>query len=171
MATQIWDELADAKKGLLHALSLFDQDNFNKVPFEGSWTAGQVAEHVYKSVSGVPQLLNGGSKPTDRGPAANVTGLRKMFLDLSIKMTSPDFILPSDQPKDLAALTRKLDEALTAIIDTAQKADLNLTLTEFQFPGGGETTRLELVNFMSVHTQRHSWQLYNIHKHFFNYTK
>jgi len=166
MAKQIWDELAETKKGLLHALSLFNQDNFNIVPFEGSWTAGQVAEHVYKSLNGVPQLLNGGNKPTERDPAENVPGLRKMFLDFSIKMKSPDFILPGNEPKDLAELTRQLDETLTAIIDVAQKVDLMLTLTEFQFPGGGETTRLELVNFMSVHTQRHTWQLYNMHKHF-----
>ena len=166
MAKQIWNELAETKKGLLHALSLFTQDNFNTVPFEDSWTAGQVAEHLYKSLKGGPQLLNGGNKPTERDPAQNVAGLRKMFLDFSIKMKSPDFILPGDEPKEQAELTRLLDETLSAIIEVAAKVDLNLTLTEFQFPGSEDTTRLELVNFMSVHTQRHTWQLYNMHKHF-----
>ena len=28
-------------------LSSFSQEEFNKIPFEGSWTAGQVAEHLF----------------------------------------------------------------------------------------------------------------------------
>jgi uncharacterized damage-inducible protein DinB len=166
MAKQIWDELADAKKGLLHALSLFNSDNFNVIPFEDSWTGGQVAEHVYKSIQGVPQLLTGASQPTERDPAMAVPQLRKMFLDFETKMQSPPFILPSNEPKDLISLTKQLDETLAAIIDAAQNVDLTLTIVGFEFPGSGPLTRLELVNFISVHAQRHTWQLYNIHRHF-----
>ena len=32
----------DTTAKLLHALSLFNEEELNTVPFEGSWTAGQV---------------------------------------------------------------------------------------------------------------------------------
>lgn len=165
MTTGILTELAATKDGLLEALALFTPDDFNTEPFEGSWTAGQVAEHVFKSVAHVPQLIIGGSKPTERDPAQNVPNLRHMFLDFETKMKSPDFILPSGAPKGLAKLTQSLKETFEAIIKNAREADLTLTLTEFQFPGSGEITRLELVNFISVHTQRHIHQLKNIRQY------
>lgn len=166
MATQIWDELATTREAFLQALLLFNQDNFNTVPFEGSWTAGQVAEHIFKSVDGVPHLLTGASHPTQRDPALHVPNLRAMFLDFETKMKSPPFILPSDEPKDLAELTKALDDRLKAIIEAAKTVDLSLTVADFEFPGSGPVTRLEMVNFMSVHTQRHTHQLKEIRKHF-----
>lgn len=165
MATEIATELAQTREAFLQALSLFDQDNFNTIPFEGSWTAGQVAEHVFKSVDGTPALLRADAEQTERDPALNVPHLRAMFLDYETKMKSPPFILPSDAPKNLASLTQALDGKLSAIIDAAKAIDLTLTIVNFEFPGSGPLTRLEMVNFMSVHTQRHTHQLKEIRKH------
>jgi len=165
MATKILTELTTAKDDFLKTLALFAQDNFNTVPFEGSWTAGQVAQHIFKSIDGVPDLIIGGSKPTERDPVQNVPGLRQMFLDFETKMKSPDFILPDDSPKDLQQLAQALKERFNAIIKNSAGADLTLTFTEFEFPGMGEVTRLELLNFISVHTQRHTHQLKEIQKH------
>lgn len=165
MATEIETELATTREAFLQALSLFNQDNFNTVPFEGSWTPGQVAEHVFKSVDGTPALLKADAKPTERDPALHVPNLRAMFLDFETKMKSPPFILPSDAPKDLASLIKALDDRLTAIIEATKTIDLTLTIANFEFPGSGPVTRLELVNFVSVHTQRHAHQLKEIRKH------
>lgn len=162
MATEIWNELTETRAGFLQALKLFTPENFNIIPFEGSWTPGQVAEHVFKSIDGVPQLISGDAKPTERDPEQNVPQLRAMFLDFSTKMKSPPFILPSDEPKDLATLTQKLDEKLTAIIATAKTIDTTLTVANFEFPGSGPVTRIEMLNFISVHTQRHTHQLKEI---------
>jgi hypothetical protein len=162
MAKDISAELTATKENLLKVLKNFKQEEFNKVPFKDSWTAGQVAEHIYKSVKGGPYLLNNEGLPTQRNPEQNVPNLRAMFLDFSTKMKSPDFILPSNEPKDKNELTKLLDESLTGIIDAAKKQDPTLTVKDFEFPGSGPVTRIELLNFISVHTQRHIHQLQNI---------
>ncbi|MES2275681.1 MAG: DinB family protein [Bacteroidota bacterium] len=166
MAADILAELATTRTGLLESLAPFNQEQFNTVPFEGSWTPGQVAEHVYKSIQGVPHLLNGEALTPDRDPALNVANLRHMFLDFSTKMKSPDFILPSDEPKDRAALVQSLADSLAAIIQSAQTKDLDLIIKDFEFPGSGPVTRLELLNFISVHTQRHAHQLRKMQQYF-----
>ena len=38
-------EIKQTAADLLQALEAFNEHSFNQVPFEGSWTAGQVAEH------------------------------------------------------------------------------------------------------------------------------
>lgn len=164
MATDILAELASTKDNFLKALGAFKPGEFNTIPFPDSWTAGQVAEHVFKSVNGVPHLLSTEGIAPDRDPAQNVPNLRAMFLDFETKMKSPPFILPSDEPKDEAQLTQALADQLSAIIETAKDKDLTLIIRDFEFPGSGPVSRLELLNFISVHTQRHTHQLQNICK-------
>src|ERR1700744_2376376 len=100
MKNNLQNIIATAKDEFLKALDLFDQDNINTVPFEGSWTGGQVAEHILKSVSGILETLNSPSKPTERNPEEFVKPLGDAFLNMDIKFQSPDFIIPSDSPKD-----------------------------------------------------------------------
>lgn len=157
-------ELGQAHQAFIKAVAQFGQEQFNVVPFEGSWTPGQVAEHIQKSITGVPQLLQSEGIQPDRDPAANVAPIRAMFLDFTTKMKSPRFILPSDEPKDKNQLIQSLDQTLTDIIRVAEVIDLNIIIKDFEFPGSGPMSRLELVNFISVHTQRHTHQLGNIYE-------
>ena len=160
----ITEELSLTRQHLLQALALFSESNFNAVPFEGSWTAGQVTEHIFKSINGTPHLLTGPSVPANRDPSANVAGLRALFLDFTTKMKSPDFILPSDDPKDYTTLTQTVAGILNAIIEVSKTIDTSHIITGFDFPGVGPLTRIELLNFISVHTQRHTHQLKEIQK-------
>ncbi|GAB3931095.1 DinB family protein [Mucilaginibacter myungsuensis] len=162
MKTDIITELKTTREGFLNALALSDHSNFNTIPFEGSWTAGQVAEHIYKSIDGMPGLLSGDAKPTERDPNMMTAGLREMFLNFETKMQSPDFILPSDEPKELASLTQQIGDTLNGIIEAGQHIDVNLTVVGFEFPNAGPVTRIELLNFVSVHVQRHAHQLKQI---------
>ncbi|MBW4889805.1 DinB family protein [Mucilaginibacter sp. HMF5004] len=162
MEKHIATELTNAGDNFLKALSLFTPEEFNKVPFKDSWTAGQIAEHIYKSIKGVPELLTAKGLPTQRDPEQNVAGIRQMFLDFSTKMKSPDFILPSNDTKDKADLMKKLDENFSSIIAAAKTQDHTLTIKDFEFPGSGPVTRIELLNFISVHTQRHTHQLQKV---------
>ena len=43
MKNDLSAEITNTKNELLKTLELFDQGNINTVPFEGSWTGGQVA--------------------------------------------------------------------------------------------------------------------------------
>lgn len=148
---------------LLQVISAFKDDEINIVPFEGSWTAGQVAEHVLKS-SGISEVLHGKVEPTQRQPDQYVAPLRDQFLNFDIKMTSPDFILPSDGPHNKQELLVELDNTWKKTAAAAATQDLSMTCLDFELPGLGTMTRYEWISFLTVHTQRHTWQLKNIHK-------
>ena len=101
MNENILTEFEDTTVDLLGTLSSFTDEQFNRVPFEGSWTAGQVAEHLFKSESNAVRVLNGNTQPTtDRKPDANEEAFRLSFLNFEIKFQSPGFVLPSDEPKN-----------------------------------------------------------------------
>ena len=166
MKNDLSAEIAGTKETLINALNGFDEENINEVPFEGSWTGGQVAEHVLKSASGVLAALEGTTKLTDRDPEQNVAQLRELFLNFDIKFKSPDFIIPSDEPKDKNFLIKALSTTFDGIEKSAANDDLALICTTFEMPVLGYLSRSEFINFTAVHTQRHIRQLGNILDHF-----
>ena len=165
MKNDLQNELTNTKQDLLNVLNLFDQQNVNVVPFEDSWTGGQVAEHVLKSLSGCLQNITGTTKLTERNPAEHVKQLGEVFLNMNIKMKSPDFIIPSNDPKNKASLIKSLGESLDGIKIVARTEDLSATCTGFEMPMLGALTRIEWISFSLFHTQRHTQQLKNIANH------
>jgi hypothetical protein len=165
MKNNLQDELTNAKQDLLNALNLFDQENINATPFEDSWTGGQVAEHVLISLSGCLQNITGPTKLTERNPEEHVKQLGEIFLNMDIKMKSPDFIIPSNEPKNKSSLIKSLAESLEGIKIIAGTEDLGATCTGFEMPMLGALTRVEWISFSLFHTQRHTHQLKNIANH------
>ncbi|RPD41419.1 DinB family protein [Chitinophaga barathri] len=155
------DSAISEMAGLLASCS---QQQANQVPFAGSWTAAQVAEHIRMSVGGCVELLQGGAKPTtDRAPDAKVEDV-KVFLNFDIKMQSPDFILPEDKEYDKDALVKEMENIRRGLNGALGGKDLTETLTDFDFPFLGQMTRLEVLHFATYHTLRHSHQLKKIIK-------
>lgn len=165
MKNNLQNTIAEAKNQFLKALDLFDQNDINTVPFEGSWTGGQVAEHILKSVSGILETVNGLSKPTERNPEEHVKMLGNVFLNMDIKMKSPDFIIPSDAPKDKTFLYSSFAETLEGLEEAAGKDNLTETCTTFEMPTIGLLTKIEWIQFAGFHTRRHAQQLKNIAAH------
>lgn len=162
MKEQLISEFSETTKDLLATLALFSNEEFNTKPFEGSWTAGQVAEHLYKSESSILSALRGNSVTTDRNPYEHTEIIQKIFLDYTTKLQSPEFIIPSDEPKDKNQFvlyfegTRKELDALVSTLD------LNKTFTDFSFPHLGYLTGLECICFLACHSKRHIRQMKNI---------
>ena len=165
MKNDLTGELLTTKNNLLQALDSFDSENINTVPFEESWTAGQVARHVLKSASGVSQALNGPVKVTDRDPGQHLKLLGDIFLNFDVKMKSPDFVLPDEEPKDKSILNGMLGDTFDGIIKVAGFEDLDMICTTFEMPNLGFLSRKEFICFTIVHTQRHIHQLRNILNH------
>lgn len=153
---------------LLQILSSIAEVNINKVPFEGSWTAGQVAQHIILSAGGFVQLLNGPVKDTGRDPEANVQNLRATFLNFNIKMKSPDFIVPEEKDYDKQELIDNLTGIKTGLLKAIETLDATKTCTSFELPGAGFITRAEGITFSIVHTERHINQLKNIQQQLLN---
>lgn len=165
MEKAIWEELAATKDTLLQSIDSFTAVQFNIVPFEGSWTAGQTAEHILRFASGGINVLNEDGQVTERNPEAQIAPLRDLFLNFNIKMTAPEFVRPLDTVHDKEVLRRALDSVFTKMAVLAEKSDLNLTFTGFEMPQFGMLTRLEWLSFILFHAQRHIHQLQNIHQH------
>lgn len=159
-------ELDVTARDLLQTMAGFSQGQFNKTPFEGSWTAGQVSEHLLKSVEGIPDLMAGHTKPTtERKPDEQVMTIESIFLDFDVRMKSPDFILPSVGPHDRNVFLTGFRTCMDEIAARARTMDLTVTCTDFPFPGIGELTRWEWICFGICHARRHTHQLKNIYRH------
>src|SRR3954467_8838378 len=97
----------DTTDELMQLLSPLSEEQLNTVPFEGSWTPGQLGDHLYKSY-GLGAILNGKTEPTTRPIEEKIGPVKKVFLNFEIKMKSPDFIVPSIGHFDKAVLINGL---------------------------------------------------------------
>ncbi|MEW6195555.1 MAG: DinB family protein [Bacteroidota bacterium] len=146
---------------LIQLTSDLSEEEINTIPFEGSWTAGQLAKHLIISGSGFVELLNGPIKDTERKPDEMVENFRAILLDFSTKMIAQDLMTPEKKnyKKDYLLITlENIKEGMKQVI---VKYDLTKTLA-VELPMLGALTRLESVYFVVFHTQRHIHQLKNI---------
>lgn len=139
----------------------FSDDQYNQIPFEGSWTAGQVVEHILKTLRGIPQLMQGAVPSPGRVPDEKLKALEGLFLDFSIQMQAPDFVAPGEEQYEKTTHMELLKERQRELEQSLQQ-DLSLVCMGFEFPQFGYFTRLEWIHFFRVHTQRHTRQLINI---------
>lgn len=157
-------EIIETFDSLINEFSSIPEEAINIVPFEGSWTAGQLAEHVLKAIADLPQMLNEEAEPADRPADEKVAQLKSIFLDFSIKMQAPVFVAPSTGPLDKATLTNDLKKCKSGLVEAAVGLDLTAICKSFEFPTMGYFTRLEWLTFSIVHTIRHLEQLKRIHE-------
>lgn len=162
MKNKILAELQETTHDLLDTISKFTQEEFNRVPFEGSWTPGQVADHIAKAEAGMPAIWQGRTQPTERAADEKVPILEKIFLDFSSKLKSPDFILPSNEPLDKQTLYNSIKNTRAKIEELAATIDLSLTYLDFSFPTLGTLTGIEGAAFIITHSKRHIRQLQNM---------
>lgn len=163
------DVIAEYRKTvdeLLETVKQFSQEKINEVPFEGSWTAAQVTDHIYKSQEVFPKLLNGKTEEAKRDTEKKKQQIKSIFLDFSNKMKSPDFIIPADEPQKKEELMRRMENKAKEITAAMKDHDLNRTFLDFELPGFGKFTGLEWSWFITYHTQRHIHQLKNILERF-----
>jgi hypothetical protein len=165
MKTQeITKEVNEALSGLITLLSRFDQEQINVVPFEGSWTAGQLAQHMVKANSGFADILKGPVKDTERKPDEVIPKIKGDFLNFNIKMKAPDILIPEAKNYDKNELVSGLKRIRENVVNAAETLDLTKTCVAFELPVYGYLTRQEAVAFVTCHTLRHTHQLKNIYQ-------
>ena len=155
-------EINTTLSDLTSTFQLFDQERLNKVPFEGSWTGGQVIQHLILSNGGFADVMNGPSKETNRPVDQNVNGIRDSFLNFNIKMKSPEFIVPEFREYQKEKQLKTLDLIKKKINQVIDEKNLTDTCTSFEVPVLGYLTRWESLHFILYHTQRHIHQLKSI---------
>ena len=98
MTKDILLEMEETASKLLQTVSAFPHEQFNSIPFEDSWTAAQVSDHILKSVSGVWEMFYTPTKPTDRPADRKAEAIKAMFLVFEPKMKAPEFVLLCHSP-------------------------------------------------------------------------
>ena len=158
--TELLDQFDITMQKLLQLLSLLSDEQLNTVPFEDSWTAGQVGDHLYKSYD-VIGILRGNTEPTERPAGQKLDGIRKMLLDFTTKLDAPPETLPTHDPIHTQALLAALPERIAQQREVLLHDDLSPVCLDFAIPGAGHFTRLEWLGYNTLHTQRHIYQLKN----------
>lgn len=162
-AGDVWmKKLTETTAEFLLNLESVNASLTNQHPFNGGWSIGQVVEHIHKSDKGMIFFLSGPSKKGDRPPDQHIPVMEKIFLNFNEKLNSPDFIIPEDKIYEKDNLIFRFKNERQEILEILEKADLTETCTAAPFPGIGEVTRLEILAFVNVHTQRHIHQLKRI---------
>jgi hypothetical protein len=154
----------DSTADLLETLNSFSPEELNTVPFEGSWTGGQVADHLLKSRSGMTGLLQHNTSPTERAPDEKVQPLKDMFLNFDTKFQAPDELVPSGPGHNKDELYQAIKQNGDELNKVIAGMDLDQTCKAAPFPGMGELTRQEWLSFTAFHTHRHTRQMNNILK-------
>lgn len=162
MEKQLLAEMEQTAATFEELAASFTQEQINTMPFEGSWTPGQVIDHVLKSLSKISSAVYATTTPSDRDPALRVAPIRNLFLDFDKKLNSPDFILPDTTPLQKEVLLASSKRLFEKIITAINTLDLSVLCLDFQAPRSDKFTRLEWIYFILYHTQRHIHQLKKI---------
>lgn len=158
-ARELYMSLDECALAIMQQVQLLTETELNAIPFEGSWSAGQLAEHVTRSNTGIARALNIEGKPANRNADAREAELREMFLDFTIKFKSPEFILPTKSHYEKEVVTGDIENSVSLLKEVAKHTKLDESI---KHPAFGEITKLELLYFVKFHMQRHLWQLKKI---------
>jgi len=156
----ITEHLTQTKTGLLKALLAIDQKKFNTIPFAGSWTAAQIAEHLLKGNN--VDVFYADTEPSDRTPDEKIQAISDVFLNFELKLTPPAQIVPSGNRHEKQAMLYAIGENFDKLIEASKMLDLSAICTAWVIPAFGPMTRLEFLCMYNVHTIRHTRQLKNI---------
>jgi hypothetical protein len=160
--SELKEEINKTLSELSASPQIFNQDNLNIVPFEGSWTGGQLIQHLILSNGGFANVMNGSAKETTRQFDQFVDDIKNSFLNFNIKMKSPEAIVPEFRQYQKDHQLKKLESIKEKINLIFDEKDLKETCTSFEVPVMGYLTRWESLHFILYHTQRHIRQLKNI---------
>lgn len=167
MKETLQKNIVETFKKLNETISSFSQEEINIVPYKGSWTAGQVVQHIIIACSGYPELFAGNKEKTSRKPDENIKELEAVFFNFDEKMDSPDFLKPKITDYNKNSLSLSLLKIESDLLNSCEKYDLTLICLDFQLPGSEKFTIYEWISFALIHTQRHIKQLHDI----FGYVK
>ena len=153
------EEINKTHDDFIGMISKFNHEDLNAIPFAGSWTAGQVADHIIKSTDGIP---DNNTRRVDRVPDEQVDAIKSTFLDFTAKFQAPEFVVPDGGPFETSSIIAELQRIKKQNVAIALTRDLTELCVDFALPGSGYLTRYEWLKFTVYHTQRHIHQLKNI---------
>ncbi len=163
MQEELKREIEETFQTTTEHFSELKKEKINVVPFEGSWTAAQIIQHLILSCSGFLQIINGPESESGRDFDQNVAQTKKMF-ESPEKMKSPTAIEPENKEYDQERMIKKLHELKRGLKEAVEKNNLHKLATGFKF-SEGYMTKFEAAKFLIYHTQRHTRQLLDVKRY------
>jgi hypothetical protein len=155
----LMDSLEKTTGDLTTLLDLFSEKAINAVPFEGSWTAAQVADHITRSNTSIAKALHLKGTAINRNPGERIEELKEIFLNFNNKFKSPDFIVPAQDIYERETVIGHLKQSVQRMKEISTTANLSEMINH---PAFGDITKFEVLHFVLYHTQRHIHQLEKI---------
>jgi len=145
-----------------NVISELTEKQINQVPFEGSWTAGEVAGHLLRSLKNSSALLQRNTAESNRPADEKEEQVIKFFSDTSKKMKNPDFTSPEKSHYTKEEIIDGFNNIEKDLTEAVESLDLSMICKSYELPGFGEFTRHEWLTFYLTHVQRHTGQLKRI---------
>ena len=159
--TDLLDQIDEVVAALTELMSLLDENDVNVMPYQDSWTAGQLFQHITKSAKGLAKTMQNEGVTADRDPGEHIDNLKKIFLDFSTKMKSPGFVTPEESHYEKSASIQKLGKSFQDLRENVKGQDLTVVIKGTPF---GDATKWELLHFALYHSQRHLHQMKKIYE-------
>jgi hypothetical protein len=144
---------------LLKFFSSFDSEEFNKRAADGSWTPGEIAEHLLRLDIAINRILQGSSIAANRAADEKSANIKHVFLNLERKLQAPREIQPTDTIKDPFSIIAKIRGERHKMIEMVETKDLSEICTSFSHHAFGEMTGLEWIYLSIYHAERHMLHL------------
>ncbi|HEY6503541.1 MAG TPA: DinB family protein [Chitinophagaceae bacterium] len=151
--------LEETASRLLQVLDSFSRLDINMIPFENSWTAAQVADHLTRSNMSITKALLIRGTTINRDPGEKIQELKNVFLNFETRFKSPEFILPTQDIYEKETVIGLLKRSIEKMEEASTGSDLSEMINH---PAFGDITKFEILHFVLYHTQRHIHQLENI---------
>lgn len=135
----------------------------NAEPMQGSWTIGQLGQHVALATAGLPDKEN---KKADRPVNQFEPSIRETFLSDTQKFKSPEFIMPEKKNYEKKILLTTLENNKELLLRISNEEPLDHLCLGVELPGWGCLTRYEWLKLIIYHVQRHTWQLQKLKESF-----
>jgi hypothetical protein len=136
-----------------------DNEEVNTVPYKNSWTAAMLFRHVSKSLNAMAGAMRMNLNTADRDPDVRIPELKKVFLNFSVKMESPGFIMPENGPYEKHSISEELKNSFIRFREATIHANLSELVEDLPL---GPITKLEIIHFVLYHSQRHLHQMKKI---------
>jgi uncharacterized protein YndB with AHSA1/START domain len=162
-ASDVANRLYEIKTELLQTFAAFQEQDINRAPSEGSWTAAQVMEHLRIADGGVAKVVYAPAAKTSRRREEKAEILAQIFLNYDARYQAPDETRPAQKAYDKTELEKEISAILDKLITAAKTLDQDELVTVYELPKMGQMTRFEFLLFALYHTQRHTRQLKNIY--------
>lgn len=141
------------------ALSAFSHEAFNTAPHHGSWTPGQIAEHLLIFERRALSILSSPAAPLDRDSEEKTAAIRLRLENRGQVIEAPSFLLPSDAAKDRDDIVAELKTARDGLVAFIETHDIRVLYPEMPHRLFGVLSGYEWMHLIMLHAKRHIMQL------------